>query len=584
MGIKTGVLEPREPAIDLIRIISEGTYTTFAQSLKEFISNAYDADATEVDVTVDEDCNTIVVHDNGVGMTLKEFGDFFASIARSGKSGARTVFGRTNLGRPKIGRFGIGALAVAGVAERMTVKSTKKGSSEGFEAAISLENLRKHFLRGEDLSKHWRFFFNRWDGEPSSLHFSDIRIEGINDDIRALLQRPGQMKLDEFFPSTSKLSGLDELAWQLGIISPVAYAFTYPVEEKHLSRGKDALIMDKARRLLKDRIQIKFNGQPLRRPILLPRYQPNKLADRKEAEMLLKRGIGFEIRYLRSPKGAPVRYEGYVVVQATKLFPEELRGVLIRLRGVAIGWHRTFNISAGVLSTMLPNLSGEIWVEGLEEALQFDRESFREDHPKFRWLKESVIEKINEEEKGFRQRSVKRLSLTKSGSKRAAKKGMRPGDVSTQPTASPIPLPKADADFLPSAIFENVPDHITRILPQINGCWERQYYEACAVMIRRLIETMIIEVYWKRNWDNELKNPETRDFLGLKAIIGKFKADPRFSLDSKINKGLNDLKDIGDIAAHDFRIKVRKSDLEHVRDALRKTSERLIFLVRTISR
>ncbi len=53
MTTERGILVPREPAVDLVRIISEGTYTSFAQALKEFVSNAYDADAGRVDITID---------------------------------------------------------------------------------------------------------------------------------------------------------------------------------------------------------------------------------------------------------------------------------------------------------------------------------------------------------------------------------------------------------------------------------------------------------------------------------------------------------------------------------------------------
>src|SRR5437899_10827586 len=126
MPIIDGTLNPREPAIDLVRIISEGTYTSFPQALKEFVSNSYDADATRVDISIDDECTIIRVRDNGIGMTLQDFKDYFASIARSGKSAARTPLGRSALGRIKIGRFGIGALAVAGIADRFVGRASRK--------------------------------------------------------------------------------------------------------------------------------------------------------------------------------------------------------------------------------------------------------------------------------------------------------------------------------------------------------------------------------------------------------------------------------------------------------------------------
>ncbi len=61
MTISTTELVPREPAVDLVGIISEGTYTSTAQSLKEFVSNACDADAAGVDIRIDDEAEGITI-------------------------------------------------------------------------------------------------------------------------------------------------------------------------------------------------------------------------------------------------------------------------------------------------------------------------------------------------------------------------------------------------------------------------------------------------------------------------------------------------------------------------------------------
>ena len=332
MPIINGILNPREPAIDLVRIISEGTYTSFPQALKEFVSNSYDADATRVDISIDDECNTIRVRDNGIGMTLRDFQDYFASIARSGKAAARTPRGRTALGRVKIGRFGIGALAVAGIANRFVVRSSRKNHNEGFEASIDLVKLRSHFQKGEDLSAHWKFDYQQWTDESLATHFAEIQIDGLNNDIRSILQRLGQRTRNEFFTSTRELSGLDELIWQLGMICPVAYEHAYPIPESDLSRKADAIVVERSRKLLKDNFALFVNGIPVRRNIVLPCYDQSKPRDPKKRELLHKRGVGYELRSFASKSGSPIRFEGYFVVQAQQLFPQDLRGLFIARR------------------------------------------------------------------------------------------------------------------------------------------------------------------------------------------------------------------------------------------------------------
>jgi hypothetical protein len=131
--------------------------------------------------------------------------------------------------------------------------------------------------------------------------------------------------------------------------------------------------------------------------------------------------------------------------------------------------------------------------------------------------------------------------------------------------------------FLLSDVLSETPAYIGRIVPQINGCWDRGWYEACAVMTRRLVETLIIHLYHQRGWLDELRDAKTHDFIGLKRMVDKACGDSRIGLDSRSQEHLKRLKDLGDIAAHDFRVAIRKGDLERVRDALRMTSERLLF-------
>ena len=55
---------------------------------------------------------------------------------------------------------------------------------------------------------------------------------------------------------------------------------------------------------------------------------------------------------------------------------------------------------------------------------------------------------------------------------------------------------KAKSDLvLVSSIFNNTRGYIERVVNQINGSYEKGWYDCCAVMTRRLLETLIIETY-----------------------------------------------------------------------------------------
>ena len=576
MFFGNGILVPTEPALDLVRILSEGTYTSFPQALKEFISNSFDSDAARVDIRIDEGANGITIRDNGEGMTLKDFGEAFASIARSGSGKRGIKRGRTRSGRIKIGRFGIGTLAVVAICDRFSVTSTRKGSAEGFTARMDVTKLRKHFGKGENLSDYWKFEAEKWGTERSTTHFTEIRLEGLAPEIRSLLERPGERKLEEEVESIKQLSGVDQLGWHLGIICPVAYAHDYPIPKSDLNPNKDAVLITRARRLLRDKFTVSLNGIPIKKQILLPQYKQTKQRNSEEFSRLVKRGLGYEAKCFRSPRSALVKYEGYVVVQAQQLFPEQLRGLLVRLRGVGIGSHSLIHLTGGSISTMLPALSGEIWVErGLEDALQFDRESFREDHPSFIYFREQIEKLIEAEAKGFRSRSQSRSRLKREGATRKTALGSKgtPKQSATQAPARPV-LPAQL--YVDPEIFKDCPDFISYLIPQINGCWDRQWREACALTIRRLLETLIIHLYEKRGWASEIKGPD--GYKKLQSLVDKVCGDGRIGLGKNSKEGLNHLKAFGDVAAHDYRVRIRRSDLENKRNDFRLACERLIFI------
>ncbi len=271
MGVR--IVSPKEPSIDLIRILSEGTYTSFPQALKEFVSNSHDAYATEVALRFDDDFSTLLIRDNGTGMSSEDFTNVFASIARSGRS-SPSASGAGRFGRERIGRFGIGALAVVGTADRFTIRSVKDGSGKGFEASIDLKELRAHYEKGEDLKDVWRFAVSEWGDEKTSTHFTEITVEGIRSDIRRVLQRSGK-QLTDAFESTDELSGVEELRWRLGIICPVRYTQDYPVPPRAIDSKKDRVLIEMAGRLKRNQFSVTLNQLPVTNPALLPSYDPD---------------------------------------------------------------------------------------------------------------------------------------------------------------------------------------------------------------------------------------------------------------------------------------------------------------------
>jgi len=115
-----------EISLSVLNHLGRKLYRSFITVLGEAISNAWDADATSVRIYLDIDKNTMVIKDNGQGMSKDDFQDKFLKIGYSKrKEGDRSP----KRNRPFIGRKGIGKLALLSCAEKITVVSKVRGGS-----------------------------------------------------------------------------------------------------------------------------------------------------------------------------------------------------------------------------------------------------------------------------------------------------------------------------------------------------------------------------------------------------------------------------------------------------------------------
>ena len=95
----------------IIDQLGSQTYQSPIASLAELIANAWDADATEVDVSLPEnvgDGAEIVIRDNGSGLSFQECQDRYLNIGwcRRGKDPVSLTEGK----RPVLGRKGIDSM------------------------------------------------------------------------------------------------------------------------------------------------------------------------------------------------------------------------------------------------------------------------------------------------------------------------------------------------------------------------------------------------------------------------------------------------------------------------------------------
>lgn len=131
---------------------------------------------------------------------------------------------------------------------------------------------------------------------------------------------------------------------------------------------------------------------------------------------------------------------------------------------------------------------------------------------------------------------------------------------------------------LANSFVKNTRGYIERVVQQINGSFEQGWYDCCAVMIRRLLETLIIESFEKYGIASKIKDTRTNDFFFLSELIPLTLSEASWNLSRNTKQAMPKLKSIGDLSAHCRRYNAHRSDIDNITQDLRVVTQELIYL------
>lgn len=407
--------------------ISLGIYRSPANAIKELVSNAFDADAHAVRISTDTpDFSTFTCSDDGVGITADEF---VAIMQRIGGSGKRVSAQATPSGRPIIGKIGIGILAVAQICDRLQVIASKAGSPTKFLANVSFIEFRDHDAYRKSLSDEkveiGRYELHRDLREERDAHYTRILLEDIENGFQRRLRvtETPEAKVPWFDPVAKKpmpfrsfvewvleerrkvqdLPAYHKMLWELASICPIPYFPDGPI----VGSG----VIPRIRKQLRDfDFHLFVDGIELFKPLIFPLHQ--WIETDENGQPIEGEFVVFPLTFNGVEGEKQLNLEGYLYHQSTVIYPPEVRGVLIRVRNVGIGsYDRTLFSFPGAMSYITGNVSGEIYLrEGLEDALNIDRNSFRETDPHFLRVQDVVFKKLVEIAQSAHERSSGRTT------------------------------------------------------------------------------------------------------------------------------------------------------------------------------
>lgn len=124
-------------------------------------------------------------------------------------------------------------------------------------------------------------------------------------------------------------------------------------------------------------------------------------------------------------------------------------------------------------------------------------------------------------------------------------------------------------------LVANTRPYIIKIANQINGTYEMGWYDGCAVMIRRLVETLLIECFEAHNIKANIQDSRG-DYFMMRDLVTATLNQTEFVLSRNGKKSLPRFKDTGDKSAHSRFYTAIKSDIEPLRPDLRLLVQELL--------
>ncbi len=178
-----------EISLSVLNHLGRNLYRSFMTVLGEAISNAWDADAENVWIYLDKENNSLIIKDDGHGMTKEDFQNKFLKIGYSKrKSGSDS----TQKGRPFIGRKGIGKLALLSCADKISVFSKIRGGeytggvidNSGLDKAITDDLTPQQYQLGAVQYEKLEQFTHKHE-HGTIIYFENIK-DGIKNSVEYL--------------------------------------------------------------------------------------------------------------------------------------------------------------------------------------------------------------------------------------------------------------------------------------------------------------------------------------------------------------------------------------------------------------
>ena len=118
-------------------------------------------------------------------------------------------------------------------------------------------------------------------------------------------------------------------------------------------------------------------------------------------------------------------------------------------------------------------------------------------------------------------------------------------------------------ELIEEAKFCGKRSFLTRLIQQINFTYGHNCYDACAVLMRRLFEVLLVLAYQNKGVETDITNPDGSHKM-LEGIVKDAIQNKALGVPVRISKNFNAFREVGNNSAHSITYTAGKLDIDNI--------------------
>lgn len=127
---------------------------------------------------------------------------------------------------------------------------------------------------------------------------------------------------------------------------------------------------------------------------------------------------------------------------------------------------------------------------------------------------------------------------------------------------------KSNSELIDEIKFCGKKTYIDRIIKQINFTYNNNCYDACAVLLRRLFEILLVLAYQRNGIEQDITNAQGHHLM-LEGIVKNAKTNSVLNFSSRIKNNFDTFREVGNNSAHSITYTASKKDIDDIKIAYR---------------